>query len=61
VLCQGYNPHTEATAAQQYRSLSVGLALSLVPFPPRRDCNRQAEDDHLLASRGALALPLSPI
>jgi hypothetical protein len=53
---------TEATAAQQYRSLSVGLALSLVPFPPRRDCNRQAGDDHPLASRGVpgvLALALT--
>src|SRR5712691_4480285 len=43
---------SEAAAAQQYRSLSVGLALSLVPLRPQRDCDRQAVDDHPLASRG---------
>jgi hypothetical protein len=31
---------------------SVGLALSLVPFPSWGDCDRQAGDDHPLASRG---------
>src|SRR5262245_1063271 len=42
----------EATTTQQYRSLSVCLALSLVPFRPQRDCNSPARDDHPLASRG---------
>src|SRR6201993_4249595 len=42
----------EATTTQQYRSLSVRLALSLVPFRPQRDCNPPARDDHPLASRG---------
>src|SRR5260221_8810237 len=42
----------EATTTQQYRSLSVRLALSLVPFRPQRDCNSPARDDHPLASRG---------
>src|SRR5262245_12026858 len=42
----------EATTTQQYRSLSVCLALSLVPFRPKRDCNSAARDDHPLASRG---------
>src|SRR5215469_11041670 len=42
----------EATTAQQYRSLSVCLALSLVPFRPQRVCNSPPRDDHPLASRG---------
>src|SRR4029077_18471564 len=42
----------EATTTQQYRSLSVCLALSLVPFRPQRDCNSPSRDDHPLASRG---------
>src|SRR5436309_7143891 len=42
----------EATTTQQYQSLSVCLALSLVPFRPQRDCNSPARDDHPLASRG---------
>src|SRR5438876_1287683 len=42
----------EATTTPQYRSLSVRLALSLVPFRPQRDCNSPARDDHPLASRG---------
>src|SRR5262249_9704807 len=42
----------EATTTQQYRSLPVCLALSLVPFRPQRDCNSAARDDHPLASRG---------
>src|SRR5215470_19317761 len=42
----------EATTTQQYRSLSICLALSLVPFRPRRDCNSPPRDDHPLASRG---------
>jgi hypothetical protein len=42
----------EATTTQQYRSLSVRLALSLVPFRPQRDCNSPARDNHPLASRG---------
>src|SRR5260370_5591770 len=41
----------EATTTQQYRSLSICLALSLVPFRPQRDCNSPARDDHPLASR----------
>src|SRR5262249_36490667 len=41
-----------ATTTQQYRSLSVCLALSLVPFRPQRDCNSPPRDDHPLASRG---------
>src|SRR5262249_38067205 len=36
---------------QQYRSLPVCLALSLVPFRPQRDCNSPPRDDHPLASR----------
>src|SRR6266436_3923986 len=42
----------EATTTQQYRSLSVCLALSLVPFRAQRDCNSPARDDYPLASRG---------
>jgi hypothetical protein len=42
---------TETTAAQQYRSFSVCLALSLVPLGPWRDCHCQAGDDHSLAPR----------
>src|SRR5215470_17528710 len=42
----------EATTTQQYRSLSVRLALSLVPFRPQRDCNSPTRDDHPVASRG---------
>src|ERR1019366_7007146 len=42
---------TETTAPQQYRSLSVCLALSLVPIRPWRDCDCQAGDDHSLAPR----------
>src|SRR5207248_9665653 len=42
----------EATATQQCRSLSVRLALSLVPLRTQRDCNSPARDDHPLASRG---------
>src|SRR5439155_1206881 len=42
----------EATTTQQYRSLSVCLALSLVPFRPQRDCNSPPRDDHPLAPRG---------
>src|SRR5205807_10396653 len=42
----------DATAAQQYRSFSVGLALLLVPFHSRRHCNPPAGDDHPLASDG---------
>src|SRR5262249_25615215 len=42
----------EATTTQQYRSLAVCLALSLVPFRPQRDCNSPPRDDHPLASRG---------
>src|SRR5262249_22717521 len=42
----------EATTAQQYRSLSVCLALSLVSFRPQRVCNSPPRDDHPLASRG---------
>src|SRR5262245_21001494 len=42
----------EATTTQQYRSLSVCLALSLVPFRPQRACNSPPRDDHPLASRG---------
>jgi hypothetical protein len=52
----------EATAAQQYRPLSAGLALSLVPFRLRRDCDRQTGDDHPLASfpvPGVLALAVT--
>src|SRR5262249_248834 len=41
-----------ATTTQEYRSLAVCLALSLVPFRPRRDCNSPPRDDHSLASRG---------
>ena len=42
---------TKTTAAQQYRSFSVCLALSLVPLRPWRDCDCQAGDDHSLAPR----------
>src|SRR5215475_4645800 len=42
----------EATTTEQCRSLAVCLALSLVPFRPRRDCNSPPRDDHPLASRG---------
>src|SRR5262249_52737169 len=42
----------KATTTQQYRPLSVCLALSLVPFRPQRDCNSPPRDDHPLASRG---------
>src|SRR5450830_824491 len=42
---------TETTAPQQYRSISVCLALSLVPLRPWRDCDCQAGDDHSLAPR----------
>src|SRR5450830_1000771 len=41
---------TETTAPQQYRSISVCLALSLVPLHPWRDCDCQAGDDYSLAS-----------
>src|SRR5262249_4316134 len=46
----------EATTAQQYRSLPVCLALSLVPFRPQRVCNCAARDDQPLASRGVPVL-----
>ena len=46
----------EATTAEQYRSLSVCLALSLVPFRPQRDCDSPPRDDHPLASRGVPVL-----
>src|SRR5262245_45533118 len=42
----------EATTTEQYRSLAVCLALSLVSFRPQRDCNSPPRDDHPLASRG---------
>src|SRR5271169_6553755 len=42
---------TETTAAQQYRSFSVCLALSLVPLRSWRNCDCQAGDDHSLAPR----------
>jgi hypothetical protein len=42
---------TETTAAQQYRSFSVCLALSLVPLRSWRDCDCQAGDHHSLAPR----------
>jgi hypothetical protein len=42
---------TETTAAQQYRSFSVCLALSLVPLRSWRDCDCQAGDNHSLAPR----------
>src|SRR5215813_11070240 len=38
------------------RSISVCLALSLVPFRPQRDCNSPPRDDHPLASRGVPVL-----
>src|SRR5215467_13314598 len=47
----------EATTPQQYRSLSLRLALSLVPFRPQRDCNSPPRDDHPLASRGVSVVP----
>src|SRR5438128_8153912 len=40
----------EATTTPQYRSLSLRLALSLVPFRSQPDCNSPARDDHPLAS-----------
>jgi hypothetical protein len=42
----------EATAAEQYRSIVVGLALSLVSLRPCGGCDYQAGDHHSLAPRG---------
>ena len=55
---------TDAKAAgtDECRSLSVCLALSLVPLHRRRPCDRQAGDDHPLAPwwlSGLLALAIA--
>src|SRR6266567_1168590 len=52
----------ETIAAQQYRSFSVCLALSLVSLRPWRDCDCQAGDDRSLAPcrlSGVLALAVA--
>ena len=49
-------------APEQYRSLSVRLALSLVSLRPWRGCDCQAGDDHSLAPcwvSGVLALAIA--
>src|ERR1017187_5237026 len=46
---------TETTAAQQYRSFSVCLALSLVPLRPWRNCDCQAVRDD--GAAGSTAQP----
>jgi hypothetical protein len=48
----------------KYRSLSVCLALSLVPLNRRRPCDREARDDRSLAPRwlsGLLALAIAQL
>jgi hypothetical protein len=41
----------EKAAPEQYRSISVCLALSLVSLHSGRDCDCEAGDDHSLAPR----------
>src|SRR5216683_4364195 len=52
----------KAASSDKYRSTSVCLALSLVPLYRRRHCDRQAGNDHSLAScwlSGLLALAIA--